>query len=75
MRPDGLGRGDLYVSFKHEDGSWSKSMNMGPQINTVHHELCPYVTSDGKYFFYTSNEDIYWVSTDIIHQLRMLNTE
>jgi hypothetical protein len=28
-------------------------------INTENHELCPFVTKDGNYFFYTSNEDIY----------------
>ncbi|MEN0002510.1 MAG: ankyrin repeat domain-containing protein [Bacteroidota bacterium] len=62
-RPDGLGRGDLYISFKNEDGSWTTAKNMGAPINSKHHELCPYVTADGKYFMYTSQGDIYWVST------------
>ncbi len=66
IRPDGLGRGDLYLSFKNADGTWSKSLNMGATINTEHHELCPFVSRDGKYFFYTSNQDIYWVSAEII---------
>lgn len=70
IRSDGLGRGDLYISFKNSDGTWSKSTNMGAPINTVHHELCPYVTADGKYFFYTSNQDIYWVSTAIFDTIR-----
>ena len=70
MRTEGLGRGDLYISFKLQDGTWSKARNMGAPINTIHHELCPFVTADGKYLFYTSNEDIYWVSTDIIKQLK-----
>ncbi len=69
-RSDGLGRGDLYISFKNNDGSWTESINMGETINTRHHELCPFVTADGKYLFYTSNEDIYWVSTQIIDELR-----
>ena len=64
-RPEGLGRGDLYISFKKEDGSWTKSINMGDKINTKGHELCPFVSMDGKYFFYTSNQDIYWVSTEV----------
>ena len=70
MRSKGLGQGDLYISFKNEEGAWTKAMNMGAPINTIHHELCPFVTADGKYLFYTSNEDIYWVSTDIIKQLK-----
>lgn len=69
-RPDGLGRGDLYISFKNEDGSWSPSINMGDVINTKGHELCPFVTADGKYFFYTSNQDIYWISAGIIDKIR-----
>jgi leucyl-tRNA synthetase len=66
----GYGRGDLYISFKKEDGTWSKSVNMGNAINTKHHELCPFVTMDGKYLFYTSDQDIYWVSTKIFDQIR-----
>lgn len=69
-RPDGLGRGDLYISFKNTDGTWTKSLNMGDKINTKGHELCPFVSYDGKYFFYTSNEDIYWVSTEIFYEIK-----
>jgi len=70
IRSEGLGRGDLYISFKNPDGTWTKSINLGESINTKNHELCPFVTYDGKYLFYTSNGDIYWVSTDIINQLK-----
>ncbi len=69
-RSEGLGRGDLYISFKQEDGTWTTSKNMGPLINTKNHELCPFVTKDGKYFFYTSNKDIYWVDAKILDQFK-----
>lgn len=69
-RPDGVGQGDLYISFKKEDGTWTPSKNMGERINTQGHELCPFVTADGKYFLYTSNKDIYWVDTKIIEEMR-----
>lgn len=68
--PDGYGAGDLYISFKKQDGTWTKAKNMGETINTPGHELCPFVTADGKYFFYTSNRDIYWVDAKIINSLR-----
>lgn len=67
---EGLGRGDLYISFKENGQNWSKPKNMGSKINTKGHELCPFVTLDGKYFFYTSNQDIYWVSTEIFEELK-----
>jgi len=69
-RPDGSGQGDLYISFKKDDGTWTQSKNMGERINTRGHELCPYVTMDGKYFLYTSNKDIYWVDAKIIEEMR-----
>ena len=69
-RPEGLGRGDLYISFKNEDGSWAQAQNMGEAVNSEHHELCPYVTADGKYLLYTSNREIYWISTEVLDKYR-----
>lgn len=69
-RPEGLGRGDLYISFKNEDNTWTTAVNMGDAINTKGHELCPFVSKDGKYLFYTSDQDIYWVSTEILKAYR-----
>nr|WP_299672004.1 ankyrin repeat domain-containing protein [uncultured Polaribacter sp.] len=69
-RNNGFGRGDLYISFKDSNGTWSKAVNMGKKINTEHYEYCPFVSKDGKYLFYTSNQDIYWVSTEIISELK-----
>ncbi len=54
-REEGSGNGDLYVSFKLADGSWTKAQNLGPTVNTEHLEFCPSVSRDGKYLFFTSN--------------------
>lgn len=70
QREEGLGRGDLYISFKKDDGSWTQSINMGTAVNTEHHELCPFVTADGKYLLFTSKQDIYWISTAVIADLK-----
>ena len=69
-RPEGRGRGDLYISFRQADGTWTEARNMGDAINTPGHELCPFVTADGKYFFYSSRQDLYWVSTEVLEALR-----
>ncbi|MEO1021972.1 MAG: hypothetical protein AAFW89_05460 [Bacteroidota bacterium] len=69
-RRGGLGRGDLYISFKNKAGTWTKAKNMGELINSEHHELCPYVSPDGKTFFYTSNKELLWVSTEIFERYR-----
>lgn len=70
IRKEGYGQGDLYISFKNDDGNWTKAKNMGEIINTEGHELCPFITKDGKYFFYTSNQKIYWVDASIIDSLK-----
>jgi hypothetical protein len=69
-RDGGFGRGDLYIGFKNSNGNWTSAVNMGKEINTDNYEYCPIVTKDGKFLLYTSNQDIYWVSTRIIKDLR-----
>jgi hypothetical protein len=69
-RPDGLGSGDLHVSFHEPNGSWTTSRSLGNTINTDTDDFCPFVTSDGKYLFYASRGDVYWVSTEVIKRLR-----
>jgi ankyrin repeat protein len=71
---EGYGGYDFFVSFQKKDGSWTKPENMGEGINTSGHDERPYITEDGKYFFYTStksgNLDIYWVDAKIIEELK-----
>jgi Tol biopolymer transport system component len=54
-REDGLGGGDLYIAKKNDEGFWLPAKNMGPVINTDELDYCPFVTSDKKYFLFTSN--------------------
>lgn len=69
-RPDGVGGGDLYISFRQADGTWSPGVNMGPEINTPEIDYCPMVTPDGKYFFFTRGDDIMWVDAQILERYR-----
>lgn len=69
-RDGSFGRGDLYISFKKSDNTWTPSKNMGSAVNTKNYEYCPFVSKDGKYLFYTSNQDIYWISTTILDDLK-----
>jgi len=65
-RRSGYGQVDLFISQKTADGEWGKSRNLGEIINTPGPEYCPFVSHDGKYLFYTSNQDLYWVSMDAV---------
>lgn len=69
-RPGGLGSGDLHVSFRKPDGTWTESKTLGNTINTETDDFCPYVTPDGKYLLYASRGDVYWVSTEVIMKLK-----
>jgi hypothetical protein len=71
--PDGLGLMDLFVSYQKQEGGWTKPVSLGDKINTSGQDLCPQVTPDGKYMFFHSNYDIYWVSTGFLDRLRPAN--
>ena len=52
-RPDDLGNGDLYISF-HRDGAWTPAKNLGPTINAKGQQIAPYLSLDGKVFYFAS---------------------
>lgn len=52
---DGFGMSDLYISF-NKNGTWSMPKNM-TKYNSKGIDGSPFVTSDGKYLFFTSNRD------------------
>jgi ankyrin repeat protein len=71
FRPGGQGgEGDLWVSFRKPGGSWSEALNLGDAVNTPATNFCPAVSPDGKYIFFSTNRDIYWVSAQVLEGLR-----
>ncbi len=74
MKPGGLGRDDLYISFKGTDGRWGPPVNLGEKINSPGSENRPCVTRDGKYFFFTStrngSRDVFWVEAGYFERFR-----
>ena len=66
-RADGFGEADLYISHK-KNGQWDNPKNMGININTKAYEYCPYLSPDGKYFFYSSEFEVKWISSEILNR-------
>jgi microsomal dipeptidase-like Zn-dependent dipeptidase len=70
-RPGGQGGdGDLWVCFRKPDGAWSHAQNLGDGVNDAATQFCPTLSPDGKYIFYATNRDIYWVSAEVLDPLR-----
>jgi len=53
-RKDGLGSGDLYISYRDADGNWSKAKNMGKGVNSRYMDFCPFVDWKTKTLYFTS---------------------
>ena len=79
-RPDNLSSemlGDLYISFRSDDGTWQEAIHMNEPINSTAEENWPRISPDGKFLFFSSNRrdgvdmpDLYWVSTRALEQYR-----
>lgn len=73
-QPTGRGNSELFISFRQDNGQWSKPKNMGEIINATKTEFGASISPDGKYLFFhrrvNGNGDIYWVDAKIIDQFR-----
>jgi hypothetical protein len=52
---DSFGEEDLYVSLKDASEKWMEPKNLGPTINTKGFEISPFLSSDKKRLFFSSN--------------------
>jgi Tol biopolymer transport system component len=52
-RPDDLGGGDLYISYRNK-GAWTPARHLGAGVNSPAREFCPIGSPDGKYLYFTS---------------------
>ena len=53
---EGMGGADLYMSRKQADGTWGKAINLGYPINTPGDEIGIYVTADGHWAYFASEQ-------------------
>ena len=65
------GKPDIFMSKKTNKGNWSPAKPLNSNVNTGHHEMCPRITADGKYFFFISSREglfsAYWVDARILN--------
>ncbi len=54
-REDSRGGRDLYVSFQQNDSSWTEPLSLGSIINTASEESAPFLASDDKTLYFSSD--------------------
>ncbi|MEE9443738.1 MAG: hypothetical protein V3V99_13830 [candidate division Zixibacteria bacterium] len=73
-----LGLTDIFISFKLDDKTWGKPVNLGPIINSEHIQRFPSFSRDGKYFFFVrmigipyNKADVryYWVKAEALKDI------
>lgn len=51
----GLGENDIFMSRRDRAGNWGLPVNLGPPVNSAHHELCFFLCADGKTGYFASD--------------------
>lgn len=79
-RPPSVGTGDLFVAFRRPDGGWGEPAHLGETVNSEDTDFCPFVTPDGKYFFFSRRHrgadgkvtagDVYWMDARFLERFR-----
>ncbi|HRI80191.1 MAG TPA: OmpA family protein, partial [Cyclobacteriaceae bacterium] len=73
-REDSHGERDLYVSFQQNDSSWSEPLNLGDVVNTASEESAPFLASDNKTLFFSSNGFSGFGGADVYTSTRLDDT-
>ena len=61
---------EIYVSFHHPDGRWSKPVYLGDRLHPGRRATQAILSLDGKYLFFTSYFSYYWVDAKILEDLK-----
>ncbi len=70
-RRDGQGDLDLYVCFKKGDGSWTAPKSLGSDINTDGTDGTPFLATDDKTLYFSSNGRVGLGSQDMYKAERL----
>ncbi|KXK57538.1 MAG: OmpA family protein [Chlorobi bacterium] len=55
QRDDSYGDKDIYVSFWQKDGSWSRPLNLGRELNSKGSEVSPFLAADGVTLYFSTD--------------------
>ncbi len=69
--PESYGDLDLYVSFRIDDTTWAKPINLGNTINTWGTEYSPFLAADGRSLYFSSTGHGGYGMSDIFVSYRL----
>ncbi len=71
-RDSSIGGSDLYVSFLDEaKNEWTKPLWLGDIVNSVENEITPYLSSDNKTLYFSSNRPGGYGELDVFRTIRI----
>ncbi|MEQ8304205.1 MAG: OmpA family protein [Cyclobacteriaceae bacterium] len=73
-REDSKGGRDLYVSFQKNDSLWSEPLNLGEVVNSAGEETAPFLASDNKTLYFSSNGFSGFGGSDVYMSKRLDDT-
>jgi Tol biopolymer transport system component len=72
-RGESFGGADLYCSTTGAGKKWLPAIHLGNTFNTKTREFCPYFSPDSKYFFFSSEGDVKWISLKSLQKQTPIN--
>jgi len=73
-REDSYGDRDLYVTFIKSDSTWTEPLNLGDVVNSAGEESAPFLASDDKTLYFSSNGFSGYGGSDIYVSKRLDDT-
>lgn len=70
-RKDSYGFRDIFACFLKEDGTWTKPLNLGNEINTAGTEGSPFLAADNKTLYYATDSRPGYGQIDIFISKRL----
>ena len=69
-----MGNDDLYITFRQPDDTWSEPKNLGNSINSADNERTPFLATDNKTLYFTSDGHSGYGGMDIFLSRRLDDT-
>lgn len=60
----------IFISFRDNNDNWSEPVNINKIMDFDYDSRDPYISPDDKYLFFSSGENIYWISSKIIAKIK-----